>query len=180
MSFCNIHISIFFIPLIIRSTLADAQDERDKIIHENERFKARHHKMIEAAIKDARVKERQHLSITIEKLKVKNSELSHSLTSLTNRAIDAEKEARSAAHQANQSTKQLKEILAKVEFLERELMVCKQQLARQCNENIDLELKLDDALNACTKANDAVPLRCLERFVKAILEIQDGLFMYGN
>ncbi len=38
-------------------------------------------------------------------------------------------------------------------------MVCKQQLARQCNENIDLELKLDDALKACTKANDAVPIK---------------------
>ena len=76
------------------------------------------------------------------------------MTALTNRAINAEKEARSAAHQTNQSTKQSKEILAKVEFLERELMVCKQQLARQCNENIDLEHKLDDALKAFTKAND--------------------------
>ena len=39
--------------LINRSMLADAQDEHDKIIHENERLKARHHKMIEAAVKDA-------------------------------------------------------------------------------------------------------------------------------
>ena len=119
--------------------------------------------MIEAAVKDARVKEQQHLSITVKKLKVKNSELSHSLTSLTNRAIDAKKEARSAAHQTYQSTKQSKEILAKVEFLVRELIVCKQQLARQCNENIDLELKLDDALKAWSEANDAVPIKLFEK-----------------
>ncbi len=81
------------------------------------------------------------------------------MTSLTNRAINAKKEARSAANQINQSTKQSKEILAKVEFIERELMVFKQQLARQCNENIDVEFKLDDALKACTKANDTVPIK---------------------
>jgi hypothetical protein len=128
-------------------------------MHENERLKARQHKMIEEAVRDARVKERQHLSITVEKLKVKNSELSRNLTSLTNRTIDAEKEARSAAHQTNQSTKQSKEIMAKVEFLERELMACKEQLTRQCNENIDLENKLDNALKAYTNANDAVPIK---------------------
>jgi hypothetical protein len=83
-------------------------------MHENERLKARQHRMIEEAVKDARVKGRQHLSITVRKLKVKNLELSCNLTSLTNRAIDAENEARSAAHQTNQSTKQSKEILAKV------------------------------------------------------------------
>ena len=43
----------FFILIVNRSMLADAQDERDKIIHENERLKARQHKMIEAAVKDA-------------------------------------------------------------------------------------------------------------------------------
>ena len=105
------------------------------------------------------MKGQQHLSITVEKLKVKNLELSCNLTSLTNRAIDAKKEARSAAHQTNQSTKQSKEILAKVEFLEREVMEYKQQLARQCNQNIDLGHKLDDALKELTKANDAVPIK---------------------
>jgi predicted nucleic acid-binding Zn-ribbon protein len=62
-------------------------------MHENERLKTTQHKMIKAVVKDAYVKERQHLTRTIEKLKVKNLELSHSLTSLTNRTIDAEKEA---------------------------------------------------------------------------------------
>ena len=81
------------------------------------------------------------------------------MTFLTNRTINSEKEVRASVHQTNQSTKQSKEILAKIQVCEREMMTYKQQLSSQCNTIIDLEHKLNVAIKELTRAKDAVPIK---------------------
>ena len=55
------------------------------------------------------------MSKAILKHKVKTSEITNKLTSLLNRTVDAEKEAKAAVLQSNLSTKQSKEIAVQFE-----------------------------------------------------------------
>ena len=105
--------------------------------------------MMKAVAKDTCVKELQHLSRAVVQHKVKALELSHKLTSLTNRRINSKKEARAAVHWTNQSTKHSKEVLAMVQVYEREMMESNNN-SSQRNTIFYFEHKLDVAIKEPT------------------------------
>ena len=136
-----------------------AHDECKQAVFEKEQLIGDQSQLMKDVARNAHLREQQHLSKAILKHKVKTSEISNKFTSLLNRTIDAEKEAKSAVFQSNLSTKQSKEIAVQFESQGRVVLQYKQQLAIQHDEIIALEEKLDTVLKELNEANAAVPIK---------------------
>ena len=83
-----------------------ARNECKEAVFEKEQLIGTQSQLMKEVARNARLRERQHLSKAILKHKSKTSEISNKFASLLNRTIDAEKTAKSAVFQSNQSTKQ--------------------------------------------------------------------------
>jgi seryl-tRNA synthetase len=136
-----------------------ARNECKEAVFEKEQLIGTQSQLMKEVARNARLRERQHLSKAILKHKSKTSEISNKFASLLNRTIDAEKTAKSAVFQSNQSTKQSKEIAMQFESQGRVVLQYKQQLAIQHDEIIALEEKLDTVLKELNEANAAVPIK---------------------
>jgi len=135
-----------------------ACDECKKTIFEEEQLIAHQSQLMKDVARNAHVNERQHLSKAVIQHKFKTSEIANKLTSLMNRTIDAEKEAKEVVLQENLSTKRSKEILVQFKSQRGEVLEYKNLLAIQCDEIIDFEQKLEIVLKELKEANDVVPI----------------------